>query len=200
MLKSKKQIVILGILALGTQLMADDNSWGLYGKVTLVTPQADLRVYSGGKSSGHGFEMGKNWGDESQVITFGAYVGYNRLSGNYRPEIDTALGLDWWRFGIDTRFATPIKAMTVYAGLSANFFDGYRYQNSSVLGLKGGFPDSKAKFGARLGIQYTISGRWGVSMDYNFAEWRSDIAPAPAIKGVNPVNPSWVATSVVYQF
>lgn len=199
MLKSKKQIVILGILALGTQLVADDNSWGLYGKVSLITPQADLRVYSGGESTGHGFEVGKNWGDPSQAITFGAYVGYNRLSGNYRPEIDTALGMDWIRMGIDTRFATPLKAMTVYAGLSASFFDGYRYQNSSVLGLKGGFPDSKAKFGARLGIQYTFSDRWGMSMDYNFAEWRSDTTAA-AIKGVNPVNPSWVATSVVYQF
>jgi len=72
--------------------------------------------------------------------------------------------------------------------------------------LKGGMMDSKPKFGLRLGVEYQFNSTWGVTLDYNASEWRSQADGEDAsgstypIKGWNPINPSWVALSIQYRF
>ena len=205
-------LLVLGAAAMG--LSAEEAARPFYGRATALVSQGDLRDYLGGKAFGYGYEIGYDWTKPESMIGIGIYGGYLRWNGDEATNIDTTQEMRAWRAGIDLHFNTPVKGLRPYAGVGLAYFDGKRLKDSTVLGAAtnqrvlaaGPYPDTKAKFGLRLGVEYQITSAWGVAVDYNAYEWRSvaatgDNAPYPyKIKGYNPVHPSWVGVSVQYRF
>ncbi len=195
-------LLVLGVAAMG--LSAGDAERPFYGRVSGLMSQGDLRDFLGGKAFGYGYEVGYDWTNPEELIGISLYGGYLRWNGDENTYLDTVQSMRAWRAGIDLRFNTPMKNLTPYAGVGMAFFDGQRLKDSSVLGNKGPYPDTKAKFGIRVGVEYQLTPAWGLTFDYNAYEWRSDINNGLdypyKLKGYNPVHPSWVGMSVQYKF
>lgn len=195
-------LLVLGAAAVG--LGAGEAEKPFYGRVSALFSQGDLRQFLGGQSLGYGFEAGYDWTKPEDLIGLSLYGGYVRWNGDYHTDLDVTQQMTAWKAGIDLRFNTPVKGLQPYAGLGLAFFNGTRVSDSSVLGDAGPYPDTNAKFGIRLGVEYKITPAWAVAVDYNAFEWRSDInnelGAAYQVPGYNPVNPSWLGVSVQYRF
>lgn len=191
-------ILLSGLL--GATAFAQDSaqSRNTYLSASVLFPQADLRQFLGGRSTGWGFEMGYDFKKPDELIGYGVFIGHIRSVGDPRADLATSLNFSAWRGGVDLHFNTPLKNLEVYAGLNANYFFGER-TSTTTAGPLGKLGDSKAKFGARVGAEYRINECWGVTAEYDFAEWRSD-STSVRVSGYNPVNPSWLAVSVQYRF
>lgn len=196
-----KTIVALAIVA-SCAAAAEPAENPYYLRASYLSLQEDWRSFNGGESRGHGFEIGYTHGASAEnVITWGLYAGFVKSVGKMRPELDTYLSANALRMGVDVVFNTPIEPLRAYAGLNLQYWDGQQETNSKVLGPKTAIPDTNAKFGLRLGVEYRITQHWGVSLDYNASEWISDQDKSTyPMTGYNPVNPSWVALSVQYRF
>ncbi len=192
-----------------------------YIKGTSVITQGDLRAYAGGKSTGYAIECGYDFHRGQDLIGYSIFAAYQRVNGDvnhnlvpvdtqgHRAALETKFGVDTWRCGVDLRFTTPVKGLTPFAGLNANFHKGFWSNNSPVLGPSGTLPDHKAKFGARIGVEYLFLKDWAATVEYDATEWRSGaheyVDPVTQTtvrrgKGYNPVNPSWLGVSVSYRF
>lgn len=210
---------LVGLMA--TAGFAQDAVSPFYLKGTVVNTQGQLRSYAGGKSTGFALELGHDFHKPQDSIGISIFAAYQRVNGDENTNevvidwdgntapLNTAFGLDTWRFGADLRFSTPVKGLVPFAGINVNFHDGYWKGISPVLGKAGDFPDTKAKFGFRVGVEYFVTSRWSVAAEYNATEWRSDaseyVDPVTQTtvrkgKGYNPVHPSWVGLSVGYRF
>lgn len=197
-------LLVLGVAAMG--LSAGDAERPFYLRAGGMMSQGDLRDFLGGKAFGYGYEIGYDWTNPEDLIGISLYGGYLRWNGDENTYLGTTQTMRAWRGGIDLRFNTPMKNLTPYAGVGMAFFDGQRLTATVINGEPipaGTYPDTKAKFGLRVGVEYQITPAWGLTFDYNAYEWRSDINQNVSpykIKGYNPVHPSWVGMSVQYKF
>lgn len=218
MIKNVFALLVLGTGACG--LSAQDSERPYYIGFTVGSSQDDLRAYMGGRSFGHAFEVGYDWTKPEDFVGIRAYGNHLRWIGDHSERLDVTQSLVAWRAGVEFSFTSPVKNLRPYAGITITYWDGKRLTDSEVLGgyktsppyilLAGSYPDSKAKFGFRFGVDYSVLDYLTVSLDYNFSEWRSAQRGMPAetslvnyaykIPGYNPVHPSWVGISVKYKF
>ncbi len=188
-----------------------------YLRLSALSTQGDLRAYAGGKAFGHGFEVGHGLNvPGSEVIGLGVFAGFLKVTGDASaPMGGLRQSLEAWRVGGDVRFATPLEGLTPYAGINLNYFSGKRLNSGSILTYDGRYAitpgpygERGAKFGFRIGLEYRFNRAWGASVDFNHSEWYDDYAKGDhepmtgdrGVKGLNPINPSWLAFSVQYRF
>lgn len=193
--------LLVGLVA-ASAFAQDAKPKPLYFGATYVLNEGDLRKYAGGKAMSYAFEAGYELIPSDEGIGANVYARYMRTFGDRRYGSDFPAGgvkfsLDTWSGGLDLTFATPIRGLVPYAGVNLNFFNGGK--SDAFQSPRYFFEDSKAKVGARIGIQYRFNASWSANADYNFAEWRSARTEA-RIPGVNPMNPTWVGLTVRYNF
>lgn len=223
---------VLTLLILGTTtagLVAQENASPFYVGLTAGFSQADLRVYQGGKSAGHAFELGYDFGLSDDFVGLRLYGTNTQWTGDYSERLDVEQKLSSWGAGLDFTFNTPIRGLRPYVGAGMMWWNGKRVTESAYLGylrginarglseaaaqnevmLPGPNHHGKGKLGFRFGVNYEVFKNLGVSLNYNVFQWRNDnwaTTPAnervqqQALNGYNRVNPSWVGLTVKYHF
>jgi len=169
--KSIQSLLLAGLTAIPATAQGYKTQ-STYLKASIVIPQDDLRLFAGGKSNGYGFELGREFRAPGDSISVQVYVGFLRLVGDHRDNLQTSFDTRTYILGADLKYDLPWK-LTAFAGASANHWRAFQTTDSPVLGLKGKVQDSRAKVGFRAGLEYTITDKWSVSASYNFGEWRS---------------------------
>jgi hypothetical protein len=234
-MKHSTRTLLLGALlapALGAQSVAENRMYFRLGGAYHLN---DMKAYLGDRAFSPIYEIGCDLKGPTEATGFGLYVSYVTGHGDpigaYRDWTTNALGervdindglqqtLFGWRLGGDMRFRTPIGGLTLFAGFSANWWDGQRLEPGRVQNVdnvnqhynitKGRWPEGKEKIGARIGAEYRITKNWGVSWDASVSSWLSrnnaytgqeTLTGTRAYKGINPVNPSWMNFAVQYRW
>ncbi len=171
---------------------------------TLGLNYADARAFTN-NTMALGAEATLHMGPSESLLQTRAYLGAIRTSGKDRPDLGTAFGLSGLRAGVDLMFKTPLSALQAYAGLNLTKWSATSSQPSTL--PNGGpepttsFPDKGLKFGWRLGVDYRFTDALTLGVDFNQSEWRhnNQLNTRP-VKGLNPVNPSWVGITLRYGF
>lgn len=191
-----------------------------YVRLTAVRPMGDLYAYLGQKPLATAFEFGYDFSGPDDLAGLGVYVTRLQASGQAMDKYQgLTQTLNAWRLGGDVRFKTPVQGLTPYLGLSLSFYEGKRTTGGVVpnfdtpatpwIVAPGDYPEkNKAKFGGRLGVEYRFNAAWGMSVDYNFSEWKSEyrlgtftpITGHRHTDGINPINPSWIGVSAQYRW
>ncbi|MCL1892951.1 MAG: porin family protein [Holophagaceae bacterium] len=224
MIKKLCTLCILGTASLG--LIAQDVEKPLYLGATMGFSQADLRAYQGGKTTGHGFEMGYDF-RQDEFVGLRLFGRYTRWSGDYNEAIELQQNLMSWGVGIDFTFQTPVAGLKPYLGVGYMWWDGRRDTESDYLAQlratnypndfkydgtplpPGPHPEGKAKLGLRFGVNYNVWKDLSVSLDYNLYTWKNDSQSSPRrdvlvsphkVAGYNRVFPAWIGLTVKYQF
>jgi len=217
---------------LGAQSVAENRMYFRLGGAYHLN---DMKAYLGDRAFSPIYEIGYDFKGPTEATGFGLYVSYVTGHGDpikqYRDWTTNALDervylnegmkqtLFGWRIGGDMRYRTPLGGLTLFAGFSANWWDGQRLESGKVQSFenrnvyytipRGLWPEGQAKIGARLGAEYRITQRWGVSWDASIASWlsRNDgyagqetLTRNKPYKGINPVNPSWMNFAVQYRW
>lgn len=208
-------VMVFAGLAASTLLVGAEQP--TYVRLGALSSQGDLRAYAGGKAMGYGLEIGHNLGvPGAEIIGLDVFAGFMKINGDPSGTFGgLKQNLQAWRLGTDIRFSTPLEGLTPYAGINMNYFQGKRLNGGSVKTYDGTFSidagnygERKGKFGYRIGLEYRINRSWGVSLDFSQSEWFDDYAQGDhepmtgerAVKGLNPINPSWLSFSVQYRF
>jgi len=227
--------LLLGALVapgLGAQSVAENRMYFRLGGAYHLN---DMKAYLGDRAFSPIYEIGYDLKGWTEATGFDLYVSYVTGHGDpikqYRDwtpgPTDEYVYLNdglkqtlfGWRIGGDMRYRTPLSGLTLFAGFSANWWDGARQESGKVQNAdnllqyytiaKGQWPEGQAKIGARLGAEYRITKSWGVSWDASVASWLSrnnayagqeTLTGSRAYKGINPVNPSWMNFAVQYRW
>lgn len=197
-MKFMKTIAALSLVA-SAAAASEPAETPFYARASQLYLQSDWADLNGGQKRGHGFEVGYTRpASEQDLITWGLYAGFVKSVGDYRVSEGVSFTTDALRFGADLNLKTPFEPLRAYAGFNIQYWSGNKVFPK---GIKEPIPDTNAKFGLRLGVEYRITKHWGVSLDYNAAEWISDEEKTTyPVAGFNPVHPSWYALSVQYRF
>jgi len=205
------------LMPLSAQSVAEKRA---YARMGFAWSQNDLDAYLGGRTFNPVYEVGLDIPGYNETTGFAIYASYITAHGD---PIEKYGGLQQalygWRGGADIRFRTPIKGFTPFAGFNLNWWDGIRFQGGRIPDVDninreieipaGTYTDGRVKYGMRVGAEYRINERWGVSIDGSLSAWISsnNSARNPSItgntrhyKGVNPVNPSWINFAVQYRW
>jgi hypothetical protein len=239
-MKLTTSFLLLGVLLspLSAQSVAEHR---MYFRLGGAYSQNDLKAYLGDRAFSPIYELGYNFNGPTESTGYGLYVSYITAHGDpmtkypsklIKDNTGTVIGreggieqvLYGWRLGGDLHYATPLEGLTVFAGLSLNWWDGSvtvagyvpnHHENRENLAAayyeipKVSWPEGKVKYGIRMGAEYRITKNWGVSVDGSLANWmvRGDDAVGQETltgykhyKGINPVNPSWINFAVQYRW
>lgn len=226
MIKKLCALCILGTASFSLVAQGHDTS-PMYMGVTFGISQADLRSYQGGKSNGHGFELGYDFTKPEDFVGIRIFGRYTRWSGDYSERLELQQNLMSWGLGAEFMFQTPVAGLRPYLGAGLMWWDGRRDTESDYLArLRGadsslgdpyvGIPypagphgEGQAKAGLRFGLNYHMWKDFSVSLDYNVYLWRNDSINQPttdhvidryALTGYNRINPSWLGLTLKYHF
>lgn len=173
---------------------------------SLIATYGDYRAFTN-KSMGFGAEVTYDLIKNTDPINLRGYLGYMTVTGNERPEVAATFDLSGMRVGFDFTFKTPMEALVPYAGFNVTKWTGKSVRTAPVLlDRQVDFSDKEPKFGFRFGMDYFLTKHLVVGADYSLSEWRQNTAYSTsvsnpkAIKGLNPVRPSWGTVTVRYHF
>ena len=227
MIKNVLTLLILGTTTAG--LVAQENTSPFYVGLSAGFSQADLRVYQGGKSFGHAFELGYDFTLPDDFVGLRIYATNTQWTGDHSERLDVTQRLSSWGCGIEFTFHTPVEGLRPYLGAGMMWWAGKRETDSAYLGymrginylalseeaarnevmLAGPNGHGKGKLGFRFGLNYEVIKNLSVSVNYNVFQWKNDNwtmtqtsqrVAQQAIKGYNRVNPSWIGLTVKYHF
>ena len=168
--------------------------------LSLVSTQGDYRSFTN-QPMGFGAEATFDITRSAEVINVRAMLGVVRVNGKDREDIGTKLNLNGIRAGLDFTFQTPSPKLTPYAGIILTKWSGHADSQGSLSEAQATFKDNEPKFGFRVGLEYAFTNHLVLAADYNHSEWRhSKDITTTVVKGINPVNPSWMSMTLRYRF
>lgn len=190
-------LVCAGVNTLSAQSLEADR---FTAGASVVSTFGDYRAFTN-RSLGFAVEGTYDVTREPQPLNFRALVGFVRVAGKERADLDTTLSLSGIRAGVDVTFRTPSEQVTPYVGLVFTRWTGKASQTGNLTAEAADFSDKGFKLGFRVGVDVAVTRNIVLAADYNLSEWRhsSDISKRPTW-GVNPVNPSWMSVTARYRF
>ncbi|MCL1907893.1 MAG: porin family protein [Holophagaceae bacterium] len=225
MIKKLCTLCILGATSLG--LVAQDSEKPLYVGVTMGFSQTDLRDYQGGKTGGHGFELGYDFTKPEDFVGIRVFGRYTRWSGDYIETLELQQNLMSWGVGAEFTFQTPVEGLRPYLGAGFMWWDGRRDTESDYLARlrasnfpqyftyngaplpPGPHPEGQQKLGLRAGVNYNVWKDFSVALEYNLYTWKNNSQSAPntndlispfKVNGYNRVFPAWIGLTLKYHF
>lgn len=197
-----KKLFLMALIGVGTTTLSAQalQSDRFTAGVSLVSTFGNYRTFTN-QPLGFGVEGTYDLTRKVEPLNFRVMAGYVHVSGKDRQDLGTALTLNALRAGADLTFRTPSDKITPYVGLIFSRWMASASQPGSLKPAALDFSDKGFKLGVRLGVDVNLTQNVVLAADYNFSEWRHDNdISSKAIRGVNPVNPSWMSVTARYRF